>query len=58
VIGPSPAPLARLRGLYRWHLVVRDRSGSGVQTVVGRVIEQSGLGGPGLSLDVDPITML
>ena len=58
VIGPSPAPLARLRGLYRWHLIVRDRSMSGMQAIVGRVVEQNGLGGTGLSLDVDPITML
>lgn len=58
VIGPSPAPLARLRGLYRWHLIIRDRGMHGIQSVVSRVIEQSGVGGAGLSLDVDPITML
>lgn len=58
IMGPSAAPLARLRGLYRWHLVVRDRSSSGIQTLVSRVIEENGLGGPGLSLDVDPMTML
>ncbi len=58
VLGPSPAPLAKLRGLYRYHLVVRDRGGSGIRAIVSSVIERSGVGGAGLSLDVDPITML
>jgi primosomal protein N' (replication factor Y) len=58
VIGPAPAPLARLRGLYRWHLVVRSRGVPEIQAVVSNVIGESGLGGAGLSLDVDPMSML
>ncbi len=58
VIGPAPAPLARLRGLFRWHLVVRSRGVARIQSIVSKVIEENGLGGAGLSLDVDPMSML
>ncbi|MBM3493444.1 MAG: primosomal protein N', partial [Armatimonadetes bacterium] len=58
VLGPSPAPLTRLKGRYRWHVVVR---GSDHAAVVGAV--QSALPRlksserSALTVDIDPLGM-
>ena len=59
VLGPVACPLSRLRGRYRWHLALRAAS---KDTLLGLL--RAGLGGltagerSGLSLDIDPLTML
>ncbi len=59
LIGPAPLPLYRLRGHYRWHLMLR---GTGDETM--RTTIRTGLGhfkrkaGVYLAIDVDPVTIL
>ena len=59
VLGPVACPLARLRGRYRWHLAVRAPSGSALLGLLRTSLSEltySERGG--LSLDIDPLTML
>jgi primosomal protein N' (replication factor Y) len=59
VLGPVACALSRLRGKYRWHLVVRTINAKLLRTVVKAAIEKVPAGDrAGLSLDIDPITML
>jgi primosomal protein N' (replication factor Y) len=59
MLGPSPAPITRLKGLYRWHLLIKDDETFALRDMVRDVYEgippQSRTG---LVIDVDPISML
>jgi len=60
VSGPSAAPLARLRGRYRWHFMLRGaelRSLRAVAAVVRDRID-AGVAPARASLDIDPVSML
>ena len=60
VLGPAPAPIAKLRGRYRYRLLLKgeDRAAlRSVATAVGRRIDE-GLGTARATLDVDPVGML
>ncbi len=54
VDGPAPAPLLRLRGVYRWHLLVKG----GMSSTLHRAVRAALAGGPspgraGLRIEVD-----
>jgi primosomal protein N' (replication factor Y) len=54
VDGPAPAPLLRLRGVYRWHLLAKGR----VASTLHRAVRAALAGGPpsgrqGLRIEVD-----
>lgn len=59
LIGPAPLPLYRLRGHFRWHLMLRGRNTESLQTLL-----RSGLSvlkrrtKVHFAIDVDPITIL
>ena len=61
VLGPSPSPLARLRGKHRWQLLLRSVDHAPLHRL-GRLLEREhatrGPTGVELSLDVDPISLL
>jgi primosomal protein N' (replication factor Y) len=50
LLGPAPAPLRRLRGRYRWHVVL---AGSDARRVLDEVRP-----GPGWVVDVDPMEIV
>jgi primosomal protein N' (replication factor Y) len=59
ILGPAPAPLARLRGLYRWHLLVKAPRPGRLQKLLARTLRQL----PpemrqSLTVDVDPVNMM
>ena len=66
ILGPAPAPLSRLRGLYRWHIVVKsadiDKIAGRLLCSVGRFHDYARTFPPGkevkVSLDVDPVSLL
>jgi primosomal protein N' (replication factor Y) len=61
VLGPAPAPLARLRGEFRFHVLVKCRSRKQMRAVVDRALaslENSGHDLRAVSLEVDPISMM
>jgi primosomal protein N' (replication factor Y) len=50
VIGPAPAFMERVRGRYRWHLLVRAPNIHPLLDALGPL--------PGWTVDVDPVNML
>ena len=59
VLGPAPAPIARLRDRFRWHLQVHGPDGAGLRALVARAT--AGLKTPdnvAWIIDVDPVDML
>jgi primosomal protein N' (replication factor Y) len=62
VIGPSRAPLAKLRNVHRWHLMVRGAPRKNLSPFVRRCLDTHRAGsvppGVGFSVDVDPQVMI
>jgi primosomal protein N' (replication factor Y) len=61
VLGPAPAPLARLRGEYRVQLLVKSRSRKQMRAVIDRAfasLEASGQDLRSVNLEIDPISMM
>jgi primosomal protein N' (replication factor Y) len=59
VLGPAPAPLARLRGEHRIHLLVKSRSRKQVREVVETALaELSDTDLRSVNLEIDPVSMM
>jgi primosomal protein N' (replication factor Y) len=62
ILGPSPAPISRVRHRYRWSLLLKGRGSRGVRAVArearDRILRDLAVPGVRLIVDVDPIHML
>lgn len=57
VLGPSPAPLRKLRGLHRWHILLKANRARDLIEVLGYLREMR-LVGVRLEIDIDPEEIL
>ncbi len=60
ILGPAPAPLDRLRGNHRWHLLLKAECRRRCLEGLARVLHNIRMGpkDPRISVDVDPVNML
>jgi primosomal protein N' (replication factor Y) len=59
VLGPAPAPLARIKSAYRWHVLVKGPSGSDLPRVLREAIAGAAIvEGVALAPDVDPVDLM
>lgn len=58
VLGPVPAPLARLRGRYRWQVIAKSSSAQRLNRAARHVMESHHRRAVTLNVDVDPVSML
>jgi primosomal protein N' (replication factor Y) len=61
VLGPAPAPLARLRGEYRVQLLVKSPSRKQMRATIDRAfdsLEKAGQDLRSVSLEIDPVSMM
>lgn len=58
VLGPSPAPLARLRGKHRWQLLLRATAHRPLQRIARALGDVPLPSGVELSIDIDPSALL
>jgi primosomal protein N' (replication factor Y) len=59
LVGPSPAPLSRLKGVWRWHVLVKGPSGADLPGLLGEIARgQSCPQGVSLACDIDPSDLL
>ena len=59
VLGPSPAPLAQIKGRYRWQLLLKGGRSTNLQRYARFMIEEGGRSkGVKVEVDVDPISIL
>jgi len=58
VIGPAPAPLAKLKGSYRFHVIVRSGPDAPLPEQIHRAMSRlSGAQKQRIAIDVDPVSM-
>jgi primosomal protein N' (replication factor Y) len=59
MVGPSPAPLSRLKGNWRWHLLVKAPADACMGPVLARVLRDTPRSsGVSASADIDPVELL
>ncbi len=59
ILGPSPAPILKIRNLYRYHLRLRSPNSRPLQALTKTVpVAHPPPHGVEIAIDVDPITML
>ncbi len=61
VLGPAPAPIERIKGVYRWQVVVRGMGGSPRALICAAMGQKAALKLPSsiqLIVDVDPLDLL
>jgi primosomal protein N' (replication factor Y) len=58
VIGPMEAPLAKVRGRYRWQLLVRGKQVRPLHVFVRRLVEGTDIPGCEIRVDVDPVNFM
>ncbi|MGO0122889.1 replication restart helicase PriA [Desulfothermobacter acidiphilus] len=61
ILGPAPCPLAKLKGLWRWHIILKGRKIKSLLQSLGTVWERQrhrALSGLKVTIDVDPLSML
>jgi primosomal protein N' (replication factor Y) len=61
ILGPAPAPLARLRGEHRIQLLIKSRSRKQLRTVIDQAInafETAGNELRAVTLEIDPVSMM
>jgi primosomal protein N' (replication factor Y) len=59
ILGPSPSPISRLKGVWRWHVLLKAPLGSPLAPVLAAV--EHGLPGSRTvshALDIDPVDLL
>ena len=54
VLGPAPCPIARLKGRWRWHVLVKAAE----PRAIGRVVRALGVRVRGVVVDRDPVSLL
>ncbi|MBW2038643.1 MAG: primosomal protein N' [Deltaproteobacteria bacterium] len=59
ILGPSPAPLAQIKGRYRWQLILKGERITHLQRFVHPLMEEGKrLKGVRIEVDVDPLSIL
>ena len=61
VLGPAPCPLEKLRGRYRYHLIVKSKSDEAIEhtgAFLARTVKPPGKGNCRMILDRDPSSLM
>ena len=59
VLGPSPAPLARIKGRARWHVLLKGASAAPLPEIIaGALAAVPARGDVSFAPDVDPLDMM
>ncbi len=58
VLGPAPCPLSKLKGKYRYHILLKCKRPFIIQKILSPLKEEFRVGGLRIHYDIDPIDMM
>ena len=59
VLGPAPAPIEKIRNLWRWHLILKGRNAKELRRTAREIVIKLELvRDVKIDIDVDPINLL
>jgi primosomal protein N' (replication factor Y) (superfamily II helicase) len=58
VLGPSPAPIEKIGGNYRHHIIIKARDTESLAFIARSALKGYGKSEPYLEIDIDPVDML
>ncbi|HLE62920.1 MAG TPA: hypothetical protein VI750_07270, partial [Pyrinomonadaceae bacterium] len=61
ILGPAPAPLARLKGEHRFQLLIKSRNRRQLRVVAETALKtmiQRGLNPRSVNLEIDPVSIM
>jgi primosomal protein N' (replication factor Y) len=58
VLGPAEAPLSRVKGRYRWHMLLKGNDIKALHTLAGNILANSTATGLRIRVDVDPVNFM
>ena len=54
ILGPAPCPLVKLKGLYRWHILIKAEAHRLIKVLLKSLISRKKIPGIKISFDIDP----
>lgn len=58
ILGPSPAPFKRLRGFYRWHLILKAKKYKFIHQALRELVKNFKISGIKMVIDLEPEEIL
>jgi len=60
ILGPAPAPLARVKDRYRYHIILKAAGGNSLRGLLRPLMDQPGMkaGGINVAVDIDPLNLI
>ncbi len=58
VLGPAEAPLAKVKGRHRWHLLLKGNDIQALHTLAGTILANTRETGLSIRVDVDPVNFM
>jgi primosomal protein N' len=58
VLGPSPAPIEKIGGNFRHHIIIKARDTESLAQIARAAMKGYGKSDPYLEIDIDPVDML
>jgi primosomal protein N' (replication factor Y) len=58
ILGPAPAPLARLKGEHRFQLLIKSRSRKALREVADAALRLSDINPRSINLEIDPVSIM
>ena len=58
VMGPAESPLAKIKGRYRWHLLLKGGQSGTVRSFARALLETTRRSDPDIRVDVDPVNFM
>jgi primosomal protein N' (replication factor Y) len=58
VIGPAEAPIAKIKGRYRWHVLLKGKNVKALHALARNILTKTGREGLDIKVDVDPVNFM
>ena len=57
-MGPSEAPIAKIKGRYRWHMLLKGKELKPLHGVTRTIMSRTKRDGVEIRVDVDPVSFM